>query len=116
MHILIIDDAPSIYAGIKIRLNGANVLFATTHLSATNLIQSNHSFDFIVIDGCIAGRDYDTEPLIKLAREHQSQATLIAASSYPHIREQMVEDGCSLPLEKVDVRSYLEHQMQQPVA
>lgn len=118
ISVLIVDDQKNIYAGIDTFLKkSARVVFATTHSEATDMIESeSFRFNFIIFDGCLESGKYDTEPLIKLANKHQRDATLIAASSYPDVRQQMLKDGCSSQLEKGEVVFYLKDQMKQPVA
>ena len=58
--------------------------------------------DVIILDGCIPGNDLNTVEFIAHARERGFGGFIIAASSLPAYRTQMLVAGCDYESEKED--------------
>lgn len=56
-------------------------------------------FHVIFMDGCLNSQECDTVPLIKKIRE-TSKCPIIASSSLPEARQQMMRAGCDYEFDK----------------
>jgi CheY-like chemotaxis protein len=97
--VLIADDLPQVIAYYKRQLLDR---YDISTVSATTLEQLDevfdkffHEIDVIILDGCIPGDTVNTISFIKRAREMGFTRPIIAASSMPAYRMQMIAAGCS---------------------
>lgn len=96
-HILVIEDDEhtSRVIGIALRKLGYEVTLARKPTEAMEAICDGTKYAVISIDGNLGKSKYDTMPFIKKAAELGSAPIILAASSDPQVRVQMVSDGCT---------------------
>jgi CheY-like chemotaxis protein len=66
-----------------------------------------HTLVAIVVDACVPGNTPNTLPVVRHIRESGFAAPIMATSSNPDYREQLVAAGCSHSCEKKDVAKVL---------
>jgi len=102
--VLIADDLPQVIDYYKqLLLN----MYDISTVSATSLDQLDEVFDrfyneidVIILDGCIPGDKVNTIEFIRRVRAQGFTKPIIAASSMPEYRMQMMDAGCSHEREK----------------
>jgi CheY-like chemotaxis protein len=70
---------------------------------AESILDHMPDLDLAVVDGCVPGYHYNTGPFIKKLRQ-KFAGQIVAASSDPRIRKEMLASGCDHQVEKYEVR------------
>lgn len=96
--VLIADDLPDVIRDWESALNGygiKSVKAMSIRELCTTFFAHEHEIDAVILDGCIPGHSVNTIAFITIAREIGFTKPIIAASSLPRYRDQMVRWGCS---------------------
>ncbi|MEO6077708.1 MAG: response regulator [Candidatus Andersenbacteria bacterium] len=94
--VLIIEDSPEAHSLFTQTLGNIAIILSAQTLEEAKALFTQHSKDIsiIVVDGCVPGNTLNTIPLIRMIRKTFT-GPMIAASSRPAFREEMVEAGCT---------------------
>jgi len=102
--VLIADDLPKVidfYKQLLIKKYDISTVSATTLDELDEVFDRFiQQIDLVILDGCIPGNDINTIEFIERARARGFTKPIIAASSLPEYRMQMVDAGCSHETEK----------------
>jgi len=100
--ILIVDDSINYHAlfsqNLK-TLSGVKIVRAFTPDDFSMEWDKDPKFDLIFMDGCLNSQECDTVPLIEKIRA-TSKCPIIASSSLPEARQQMMQAGCDYEFDK----------------
>lgn len=93
--ILIIDDNENVTRMFRLYFEAeAEIIVAATLEEANHIIDAGGNWDLILLDGCLGGRDLNTEELArKIAAK--SPTRLVAIASNESERRQLVYAGCT---------------------
>lgn len=96
--VLIADDLPGVIRDYEVELEeyGIRIIKATTLVELSMIFAKyEHEIAAVILDGCIPGHYVNTIGFIQNAREHGFDRPIVAASSLPEYRDEMVRAGCS---------------------
>ncbi|MEI8249401.1 MAG: hypothetical protein WCG07_02815 [Candidatus Taylorbacteria bacterium] len=98
-HVLLIEDDPihQKYRKEEFELyDGLYAVTCATSVADAMKVFPEQKWDAIIVDGCLDGDHFDSEPLIRWLREKVGpDCLMIAASSNPDLGELMVKAGCT---------------------
>jgi DNA-binding response OmpR family regulator len=102
--VLIIEDSPEAHDIFTRRLKDNVIILPAQTLEEAEALFTQHGKDIsiIVVDGCVPGNVLNTIPLIRMMRKTFT-GPIIASSSRPAFREEMVAAGCTHQAQKLDV-------------
>ena len=109
-QVLIIDDSEGsqkIWAKC-VPDETCKVSSALTLLQAEEMFASRKDWDLILVDGCVedTNKELDTVPLVRKMRE-TFKGDMVAISGRPDFREALMNEGCNLGCDKMDVGKFL---------
>lgn len=96
------DNTDTVEAYIEVLRGSAVVIAATTVPEAEAVIASGVPFAAVLMDGCLTGRDLETEPLVRSLRESGFTGPIIATSSRSEYQERLLAAGCDHAFDKGD--------------
>jgi hypothetical protein len=103
--VLIADDLPEVIRDYEVSLAeyGVEVVKATTLDELYTVFDEyKHLIAAVILDGCIPGHHVNTTWFVRNARRDGFVRPIIAASSLPEYRDEMVRAGCSHQAPKWD--------------
>lgn len=86
----------------RVLSNKVELLQAFTIKEAEKLFAENPDVSVIVMDACVPGSKPTTLPLVQKIRQTFS-GPIIAASSLPEFRKELLIAGCNHECEKIDI-------------
>lgn len=107
-NILLIEDDKLFHDLLKEELTGSfYVESAYTINEAMDKLKNLEKYDAVLLDGCVPGDTLNTVPLIKYIIGEKYKKPIIAISSYPEYRKEMLLFGCTHESPKEDVAHLL---------
>ncbi|MFA6270396.1 MAG: hypothetical protein WC657_04275 [Candidatus Paceibacterota bacterium] len=95
VKVLVVEDEEDFHRLWKEEVgNNVEILSAYSIQDAIALFNSNPDISMIVMDACVPGNQQNTAPLVKWLRE-KFKGPLIATSSVPCFRVELLKAGCS---------------------
>ena len=98
--VLVVEDNEMWRTVVKRGLNNkVQILFADTITKAEKIFEENSDIDLVIMDACVPGDIPNTQPLVRKIRQ-TFEGPMIAMSSMPPYRKQILVAGCDYEVEK----------------